>query len=775
MTTPDSRTRAPRSRPPLTPSAARGTEGRPEPQALAVAVLLAVSQMAAAQDVRDSAPASTASGLLLPKVVISATRVEADAQSVPATTTVITAQEIEEQQPGNLKGLLRHEAGVSVRSQPNQSSAVLYSTGRAGNEGINVRGLEGNQVLMQVDGVRVPNRYSLGPLSTGRGDYLESEAFKRVEILRGPSSAMHGSDGLSGAVSFVTKDPADLLAPGQSSQDSVKLGHASADRSWLLAPALARRGDGWEGMVMLNLRRGHALDNQGQDADRGYDRTLPNPQDTRSDHALAKLVLRPDGQQRIKLSMEHLTQQTDTEVLTLLGDPSYPTTTAATAREQVARDTFRLDYSWHDPRSLFHRVQLGLNWQDARTRQFGEETRSNTTSWNRRNRDSQYAETTLGLNAQAETLLGTDGQHHLVVGLDASKTQVRSVIDGAHTLNGIPVTLSSFPGAYSGFPKTGVQQLGLFVQDEIRMGPVSLFPGLRWDHFSMNPSQDDAHFQRQATYTPTSRSDQHVSPRLGAVWRLDALAQPYVQYAEGFRAPTPGLVYAAFSNLAQGYKSIENLDLRPETSQTWELGLRGRNGTVHYSLSAYHARYRDFIAENTWVGGSYTPADPAVFQSVNIARATIRGVELSGAWQFLPAWQASLSYARARGDKHSDGSSAPLNTIEPEKLSLALRHEQAQHWGSELRVVAAKRQDRPDTSGVATGKTAFVPAGYGVADLAAWWHLSRQTTLTAGVNNLFDKTYWLWSDVRGMATDTVRLDSYTQPGRSVTVSVKHTF
>ncbi len=52
--------------------------------------------------------------------------------------------------------------------------------------------------------------------SAGRCDYVDLGLIKSVEILRGPASALYGSDGLAGAVSFVTSDPVDFIKAGKS-------------------------------------------------------------------------------------------------------------------------------------------------------------------------------------------------------------------------------------------------------------------------------------------------------------------------------------------------------------------------------------------------------------------------------------------------------------------------------------------------------------------------------------------------------------------------------
>ncbi|MCX7901692.1 MAG: TonB-dependent receptor plug domain-containing protein, partial [Burkholderiaceae bacterium] len=131
---------------------------------------------------------------------------------MPAAVTVRDRGELDARFVEDIRDLAREEPGVSVRRAPARFGLALASTGRAGNEGFNIRGIEGNRVLILVDGVRVPNAFSFGANSFGRGDYFDLSLASRVEILRGPASALYGSDGLAGAVSFTTPDPADLLA-----------------------------------------------------------------------------------------------------------------------------------------------------------------------------------------------------------------------------------------------------------------------------------------------------------------------------------------------------------------------------------------------------------------------------------------------------------------------------------------------------------------------------------------------------------------------------------
>lgn len=205
-------------------------------------------------------------GATLTEVVFSGSRVEQDISEVPVTITSVTAKDVARRTPTDLEELLDGEVGVSARALPNRSSGVFRAMGRTGNEGVNIRSLEGNRVRLQMDGVNQPSTYASGPHAAGRGDMIDAEGYKRVEVLRRPLSTQYGSAGLAGAVAFVTKDPGDLLTMGKDSQFTLKAAYTSPDNSLQLAPSHAFMCHGIKGMVLAGLGRGHETENMGTNA-----------------------------------------------------------------------------------------------------------------------------------------------------------------------------------------------------------------------------------------------------------------------------------------------------------------------------------------------------------------------------------------------------------------------------------------------------------------------------------------------------------------------------
>ena len=193
----------------------------------------------------------------LSDVTVSATRSARKVDDVPSSVSVITGATIQKEGARNLKDVFRNELDVTVPVGPTRFGVGGAATGRGGQEGVNIRGLGGNQVLMLVDGIRIPNGFSFGPFSTGRGDFLDIDGLKSVEVLRGPASTQYGSDGLAGAVTFKTLDPSDVLARGQNVGGFARLGYASIDQAGSGTLAVAGKNEKWQAMILGSYRQGH--------------------------------------------------------------------------------------------------------------------------------------------------------------------------------------------------------------------------------------------------------------------------------------------------------------------------------------------------------------------------------------------------------------------------------------------------------------------------------------------------------------------------------------
>lgn len=705
--------------------------------------------------------ANAATGLA--PITVTAIRLPRAVIDVPATVTVIDAQRIEDELATDIKDLVRFEPGVSVRAQPARFTAAFASTGRDGNAGFNIRGLEGNRVLIQVDGIRLPDAFSFGAQSVGRGDYVDLDLLKSVEILRGAASALYGSDGLAGAVSFLTRDPEDLLRGEARLAARARVAYAGADESLSEGLVIAGRAGAVSAMAAYTRRDGGPAKNRGSNEAADLSRTAPNPQDVAANGLLAKLVWTPGEAHRLRLTGEWADRRVETDVLSARARPPLAATSVLRldTRDTSSRSRASLDWRFTGE-NLLRSAQLALYWQQARTREFSAEDRNIAPD---RLRDNRFDTRVIGLSAQAVLGFSTGALGHAVTaGADLSQTRQTGLRDGT-----VPPFGETFPT--KAFPDTDFLLLGLFVQDEISLGDgrLRLYPALRFDHFRLDPA-DDPLFPGASA----GQSGSRMTPKFGAIWWLAQSFGLFASYAAGFKAPTPSQVNNGFSNLASGYVAIPNPDLRPESSDSIEGGLRLRDlplgGTrLSASLAGFAGWYRDFI-EQRQIGGSFRPTDPAVFQFVNAARVRIHGVEGRADLQLLPQLTARLAGSWTHGTQIDAGVRRDLSSVDPVKLVGGLEwRDAAGRFGAQAIAThsARKRQSR---IAEACSPACFTPPAFTTLDLTAFWRPVEPLTLRLGLFNLADRKYWWWSDVRGLAASSPVLDAYTQPGRTASAS-----
>ena len=730
--------------------------------------LAALALPARAELAEDMIEANEAPGL-----TVTATRTPTAIANVPATVSVITAAQIEDLLMEDVKDLVRFEPGIEVRSQPSRPGAAFGTTGRDGNSGFTVRGLSGNRVLIQQDLIRLPDAFSFGAQSAGRGDYADLEMLKSVEFLRGPTAALYGSDGLAGAVSFTTRDPEDLIAEGHSVGARARLGYSGADEGWTKSAMLAGRAGAVSALIAYTRRDNGPARNFGTLDVPDSRRTAPNPLEANSDSVLAKLVWDAGGGHRLRLTGELVRRETVSDVLS--GRTPLPISGAlpATAvlrldlEDRIARDRISLDWRYASE-GLLEEAFVVIYHQDSRNRQFSAEDRNTATD---RTRLNLFDNRVTGINSQFSLKFATGGvAHRLLLGGDFSRTRQTGLRDGT-----IPSFGESFP--VKAFPDTDYDQGGVFVQDSIDIadGRLLLYPSLRVDVYRLRPENDPL-FPAQST----SQSGARVSPKLGAVGWITPAFGLFGSYAEGFRSPTPSQVNNGFFNPATGYISLPNADLRPETSRAWEAGLRLRDArvgglTLNGQLNGFTARYRDFI-DQVQVSGRFLPQDPAVFQFINFGRVSIEGVEakLDAALGHGVGLNLAAAWARGTASGARPGQVAvetPLSPISPFNLVAGLNWRTLKDRLFMQAIVTHSAGKAQADIAEACSPACFASPAFTIIDVTAAFSITPNAQARIGLFNLTDRKYWWWNDVRGLAGNAPIADAFTMPGRNVSASL----
>ncbi len=694
-------------------------------------------------------------------VTVTATRNEQTLAEVPSTVSVITERQIDQQNVMDIQQLVRYEPGVSVGG----------TGSRFGLSGFSIRGLGGNRVLTQVDGVSAPNAFAFGQFLGAQRNYVDLDTMKSVEIIRGPASSLYGSDAIGGAVSFLTKDAADYLDAGDDLYARLKTGYDGSDDTWLKSATFAGRQGAFDGLINIGQRTGQAMDSHGNVSGIGVDRTEANPLNYTANNLLAKVGWDYAEGQRLQFTYDHYQTETNTDVLSEYSKSAAIRT--SDAKDNIDRDRFTLDHRVQLDSLLADQVQWQLTHQDSETRQQTYQDRVVGGGARYRTRDSYYNEKLWAGNVQLDKhIVAGDVAQQLTYGINIKRLENSDRREGGETVLSSGVNTPVKPT--SDFPDPTTWNYAAFAQDSIQIGRWTLLPGLRYDYYELSPHVTQDYLNSAATNpNPPTYSDSAWSPKFGATYQLTDEVNLYGQYAAGFRAPQAVEIFGEFVNPGM-YRTLANPDLKSETSNSFEVGLRGQNDYGSLGVALFYNRYKDFIEQQTRTSSAPASYPFGDFQYVNLNKVSIRGAEAKGELfleQFgLPTGShlsGSLAYAYGKDEETGE----PINSIDPLKGVFGIGYSAPNgRFGSDLTLTLVDNKDRIDRTAAAD---LYATPGYGILDLSGWVQVSEQVSVNAGVYNLTDKKYWQWNggDLGTLSEGSPSIDRFSQPGRYVAANL----
>lgn len=728
--------------------------------------------------------------LNLQQVTISATRNEQDVSSVPSTVTVQDRQALDRQNVNTLRELVRYEPNVSVGGAGT----------RASNAGYNIRGIDGDRILTQVDGVEVPDNFFNGPYAKTRRNYVDPEIVKRVEILRGPASALYGSSAIGGAVSYFTLDPDDIIKPGQDVGARLKTGYSSADDSWLTSGTVAGRVQDVDGLLHLSQRNGHEMESYDGNNATGLARTGANPEDARTTNVLAKLGWNYGDDNRLGLTYEKFKDDRDVNLKNAVGGPfsggrGFNFYRARSGNDTITRERFGIENRFALDSPIADHIKTRLNYQIAKT----DQTTAEIYQPSRRvlrTRETLYEEKQWVFDAQLDKAFSLgETDHQMTYGTTLKQQKVTGSREGAASCLAIGggCTAIGAPSPSAGdsvkkssdFPDPTINTYSLFVQDQITWNKWTFLPAVRYDYTQLKPKLTQEFLNtvdpnRIYDHSNAEKTWHRVTPKFGLTYALTDHYTWFGQYAEGFRTPSAKALYGRFENLNEGYTVEPNPNLKPESSKGVETGIRGNFDEGSFDIAVFYNKYRDFIDEDASVAGGTVQQ----FEANNIKHATIKGIEAKGRLN-LDAFgapqglytQGSVGYTYGRNDDNGE----PLNSVNPLKGVFGLGYEQTQ-YGALVSWTLVKKQNRVDstTFHAPDGSTSapFKTPGFGIVDLTGYYKVTNDVTINGGLYNLTDKKYWNWDDVRSYdgvgeagVTAPANLDRLTQPGRNFAINL----
>ena len=698
----------------------------------------------------------------LDEITVTATLSPSSLRETPGVVSVIDSETIAERMVESFSDLVKFEPGVYVENDVT----------RLGLNGFNIRGVGGNRVMTQVDGVQTSEQFDFGPFSIHQAG-LDVDTLKSVEIVRSANSALYGSDALGGVVSLFTKDPADYLLD-QKRYLGVKTtwDGRSDDTSGNFAFALGN--ESVQGSLFTSYSRGNETKNQGTIETLDVTRTAPNPQDREGLQALGKMVFTASPGNIFRSAIEVFATQINTTAYSLQGTTFYGpvafSTTSAQALDTQERWRISLDHVLTPQRGLDV-----LTWrvygQGSDTSQVVDESRSivafGPPTLSARTGTVNFEQRGFGASGQGQHWVGgTENGLMLPFGASFTRDAFDVLRDRSETniITGAPVPTSLiFPAKY--FPESDVDETGVYVQAELRVDRLTIVPGIRYDRYSLDANQEDAVYLAGLNPVPADFSADAMSPKIGATVLITDDLTAHAQYAGGFRAPPYSAINTGFTNLAGGYTTLPNAGLNAETSDNIEVGLRAALGRTSLDVTAFSNRYDDFI-ELTAVG--FNPATFLLeFQSQNLSEVEIGGVEVRADTYLTNRVRLRASWAAITGTDVSGDTDTPLGSITPDEGVIGLQYiDPDGWWTSELSVRITEGQTALDA-----GDGQFAPDGYQVVDFVTSIRPADAVTFRIGLLNLADETYFEWWNVRGRGTNDPVIDRYSSPGRSVITSL----
>ncbi|MDE1265253.1 TonB-dependent hemoglobin/transferrin/lactoferrin family receptor [Vibrio aestuarianus] len=684
------------------------------------------------------------------EVVVSATRTEQSKKDVSSSIETISAKELESTMSNDLQQALSYTPGVDA-----------LGDGRFGISSFNIRGVEGSRVKMMIDGVQQPTPYNPGATEQRKySNAIEMDTLQAIEVNKGPSSTLYGSDALGGVVLLRTKNPDDILVTeGDENRFGIRSGYSSANNQFKTTLTWAMRQDKLETLLMATYANGHETETHSSGADiEGPDRGAQNPADSQLGNLLAKAFYQANDDHRLGLTVEYYNKQYDEDELNYNGYSIMPGFTYSDNYNEDTSERLRvgIEHQWLMSSQLADSLHWSLSYQDSRSLSKNYDT---TPMNGKRRRQREASDQSIQFDTQLSKIVEIDNNaHEFTYGL--------SLLNNDFNLDNTDYKLNygtSAPGS-TGLPDATVIQWGLFLQDQayLMQERLVLTAGIRYDSFEATPSVDEGY-----TTSYEKNKDDAFTGQLGSVYHLNPNLSIFGQISQGFKAPT---VYDLYYFYNQGAIIEANPDLKAEKSLAYELGLRGQNEFANFEFSTFYNDYKDFITQTK--GGEQNGKD--VFTKENLDEVTIYGAEFSSKLYLDKAFNAPqgmysrLTVAYADGEDKKTGDA--LDSVAPLTANVGLginRHQ----YGTMLNVkmVASKTDWQSETN--------TDVAGYTLVDLTAYYQPIQDLTLRAGLFNIFDKKYWLYNDLSGRdATgETFSQDIKAQPGRNWSINIDYQF
>lgn len=638
------------------------------------------------------------------EVVVTATRTENDVKKVPASTQVITQEDIKRGGATSVRNALSMYANIFQKSKV-----------RGGGHDIIIRGMETKHSLVMVNGRRISNEADANGLGNAMSlDRININDVEKIEIVRGPSSALYGSEAMGGVLNIITKPSKEqtlLTGLEHTSEDTSHWWHADTGRIGNFSMTLDAR---------FNKINRSMLDTA----------TESDPYGTAQTYN-ASLNYYVNDHSYVNAYMDYYSQHLKTDMGTPAMKPITLTTSSGTmslSGQAMLEGTGS---------KAFKQKNYGISWNgktdkndwqiQAYMSKFNWSTTSNTkvlgsippagmdgmfnyllqkkntydfnhdehNMWAIEGRDSlrvnDHHRVTFGAEYVKEKVAGT--------GLGSNGDGVHSITENGKTKFSSEKTLSSYAA---------------YLQDEIEYGKWFIVPAIRYDHHSAYGS--------------------HTSPKIGVTYNATDHFRIKANYGDGFKAPSVSqLFYDLDMRMGPSYVHLTgNPNLKPEKSKSWDLGVEAEFGKGYGSLTYFDNDVDNLIAS---IPKGTDSNGHNLYRYENVNKARIKGLENTLGYRF----NDTLEFKVTSTLLDAKDTSAGKDLTQRARLSQIYQLIYDDHKDTGWSAVLWNQLDYKFVTGKAWESGESVKKSYSLTNFSLTRKVNKDTRVYGSVQNIFDK------------------------------------
>ncbi|MDC9612839.1 TonB-dependent hemoglobin/transferrin/lactoferrin family receptor [Xenorhabdus khoisanae] len=450
--------------------------------------------------------------------------------STSAGSSALKKEDIDRTQADNVAQLLDQLPGVSMSGSP-----------RPGGQTLNIWGM-GEQEDIKItldDAPKGFEKYQQGSV------FIEPELIKRVEVDKGPHNLLNGNGGFGGSVKIVTKDANDLLRPDEDWGGFVKQSYHTNDRQWINSGAVyGRDPNGFaDGLLYVSKRDGH---------------NIKRPDGTRFEYSqnnqtsyLLKTNFYPSDAHTISLSAMRSESDGWQPWAAKRNKMNVPSASdikkygwdGAWKRKLVFRDQIDQSYSakWNIAPEDNPWINLTMTYAYSKTKQNDSRPEDSSASFSGLMGNQSWVDYTDNLIDINNNSVFSTGiiEHELLVGIRWHKNERNVLIFDKDKIKNKKYNYGYYQPGY--MPAGDQSTYSFYIQDSLKIGSVTVTPGVRYDHVKNIGRENNASIYNdkspEVNHDYSSVTYTGWSPHLGMMWQANKNLSLFADISHTWRAP----------------------------------------------------------------------------------------------------------------------------------------------------------------------------------------------------------------------------------------------